>query len=57
MRNEYDQRACIAYAKKEGEASGLKKVARNMLAKGYSIAEVIGMTSLSREQVRALKRA
>jgi hypothetical protein len=34
-----------------------QKVARNMLAKGYSIAEVIGMTSLSREQVRALKRA
>ncbi|MDR2554827.1 MAG: hypothetical protein LBC64_05300 [Fibromonadaceae bacterium] len=54
---EYDRQAQEAYAKEKGEASGLKRVARNMLAKGYSVAEIIGITNLPREQVRALKRA
>jgi len=57
MMNRYDQKACIAYAKKEGVGIGLKRAARNMLAKGYSVAEVIGVTNLSREQVRTLSRA
>jgi predicted transposase/invertase (TIGR01784 family) len=69
MRNEYDQRACLAYAKKEGRekgreegkkeglVQGVMETAKNMLAKGYSVAEIIGITNLSREQVRALKRA
>ncbi|MDR2556023.1 MAG: Rpn family recombination-promoting nuclease/putative transposase [Fibromonadaceae bacterium] len=65
MRNEYDQRAILAYAKKEGEVigetRGLKKgilqTAKNMLAKGFSVADVLKATNLPREQVRALKRA
>ena len=40
-----------------GEARGVMKIARNMLAKGYSVAEVIGITNLSRGQVRALNKA
>ncbi|MCL1966528.1 MAG: PD-(D/E)XK nuclease family transposase, partial [Fibromonadales bacterium] len=60
MRNEYDQRACIAYAKKEGEVrgetKGLKKVARNMLARGFSVADVLKATDLPREQIRALSK-
>jgi len=58
MMNKYDQRACIAYAKKEGEARGIKKnrneIARNMLTRGFSVADVLKATDLSREQVRAL---
>jgi predicted transposase/invertase (TIGR01784 family) len=65
MMNRYDYKATIAYAKEEGEAKGeargvgigLKRAARNMLAKGYSVADVIGITNLPREQVMALRRA
>ena len=61
MMNRHDQRAIIAYAEEKAEARGIKKnrneIARNMLAKGYSVAEVIGITNLSRGQVRALSRA
>ena len=42
---------------KKGVSIGVKKVARNMLAKGYSVAEVIGITNLSRGQIRALNKA
>jgi len=35
---------------------GVAKTARNMLAKGYSIAEIIGITALSRRQINALKQ-
>jgi predicted transposase YdaD len=53
MRNEWDQRACLAYAKKEG----IMQTAKNMLAKGFSVADVLKATDLSREQVMALRRA
>jgi len=48
-----DHANALAYA----EEKGVVKTAKNMLAKGYSVAEVIGVTNLPREQVRALKRA
>jgi predicted transposase/invertase (TIGR01784 family) len=65
MMNRYDYKTSMRDIKErgmeEGEARGigigLKKAAKNMLAKGYSIAEVIGVTNLPREQVRALRRA
>ena len=61
MMNRHDQRAIIAYAEEKAEARGIKKnrneIARNMLAKGYSVAEVIGITNLSRGQIRALRQA
>jgi len=63
----------LAYAKKEGIAIGkarrkamdkakgiaigIKRTAKNMLAKGYSVVDVIGVTNLSRKQVMALRRA
>jgi len=57
MKRFSDHANALAYADEKGEARGVKKVARNMLAKGYSVAEVIGITNLSRGQVRALSRA
>jgi predicted transposase/invertase (TIGR01784 family) len=57
MMNRYDYKATIAYAKEEGEAIGLKRVARNMLAKGFSVADVLKATNLPREQIRVLRRA
>jgi len=48
-----DHKNALAYAKKKG----LLQAARNMLKKGYSIAEVIGITNLPREQIMALRRA
>jgi predicted transposase/invertase (TIGR01784 family) len=56
MKRFSDHMNALAYAEEKGETRGLKKVARNMLAKGYSIAEVNGMTNLTREQIRALKQ-
>jgi predicted transposase/invertase (TIGR01784 family) len=58
MMNRHDQKAILAYAEEKAEAKGIKKnrneIARNMLTKGYSVAEVIGITNLSREQIRTL---
>jgi len=64
MKRYSDHMNALAYADEKGEVRGVKKgvsigvkkVARNMLAKGYSVAEVIGVTNLPREQIRALKR-
>ena len=53
MMNRHDQKAILAYAKKEG----VMETAKNMLAKGYSVAEVIEVTNFSREQVIALNKA
>ena len=52
MKRFSDHANALAYA----EEKGVVKTAKNMLAKGYSIAEVIGVTNLPREQIRALKR-
>jgi predicted transposase YdaD len=57
--------ATVAYAKKEGEQlgfgrgvrEGVWQTARKMLAKGYSVADIVGITELSREQIRALKHS
>ena len=61
MMNRYDQRAIVAYAEEKGEVRGVKKgilqTAKNMLARGYSVAEVIGVTNLSRGQIRTLSKA
>ena len=53
MKRFSDHMNALAYA----EEKGVVKTARNMLAKGYSVAEVIGVTNLPREQVRALRQA
>jgi predicted RNA binding protein with dsRBD fold (UPF0201 family) len=55
MRNEYDQRACLAYAKKEGKEEGVAETARNMLGKGVEPALVASYTNLSLEAVEALR--
>jgi len=61
MKRKYDFKAQKAYAEEKsfaiGFERGLNKVARNMLTKGYSVAEVIRVTNLSRGQVRALNKA
>jgi len=57
MKRFSDHANALAYAEEKGGAIEAKRIARNMLAKGYSIAEVIGITNLSREQVRALSKA
>jgi len=59
MKRYSDHVNALAYAKKKGEVRGIgigvRQTARNMLAKGYSIAEVIGITNLSRKQIMALR--
>jgi predicted transposase/invertase (TIGR01784 family) len=57
MKRFSDHANALAYAKEKGVAIGLKRAAKNMLAKGFSVAEVIGITNLPREQVMALRRA
>jgi len=56
MMNRHDQRAIIAYAEEKADARGVKRVARNMLARGFSVADVLKATDLPREQVRALSK-
>jgi predicted transposase/invertase (TIGR01784 family) len=55
MKHFSDHANALAYAEKKGILGGIMQTAKNMLAKGYSVAEVIGVTNLSREQVRALR--
>jgi len=38
-----------------GEERGVMQTAKNMLAKGYSDDEIIGITNLSQEQITALR--
>jgi hypothetical protein len=61
MMNKYDYETSMRDIKErsmeEGVGIGVLRTAKNMLAKGYSVAEVIGITNLSRKQVSALKRA
>jgi predicted transposase/invertase (TIGR01784 family) len=40
---------------KRGAKLSLLKTAKNMLARGFSIADIIRATDLSREQIKALK--
>jgi len=60
MKRFSDHANALAYAEEKGEVRGVTKgilqTAKNMLAKGYSVAEVIGITNLPREQVRALNK-
>jgi hypothetical protein len=53
MKRFSDHANALAYA----EEKGVLRTAKKMLAKGYSVAEVIGITNLPREQVMALRRA
>jgi predicted transposase/invertase (TIGR01784 family) len=55
MRNEYDQRACLAYAKEEGFVDGMLKAAKSMLADGLDPARVARITKLPKKQVMALR--
>jgi len=52
-----DHMNALAYAKEKGVTQGVMQTAKNMLAKGFSVADVLKATNLPREQVRALKRA
>ena len=54
MKRFSDHANALAYADEKGEVRGVKKVARNMLAKGFSVADVLKATNLPREQIRAL---
>jgi predicted transposase/invertase (TIGR01784 family) len=68
MKHYSDHMNALAYAKKKGllqgevigeargETKGVKRVARNMLAKGFSVADVLKATNLPREQIRVLRR-
>jgi len=49
-----DRYAQMEYAKEKGLEAGVLKVAKNMLAKGFSVASIVKATNLSREQVKAL---
>jgi len=57
MKRFSDHMNALAYAKEKGVAQGVTQTARNMLTKGFSVADVLKATNLSREQIRALKRA
>jgi predicted transposase/invertase (TIGR01784 family) len=61
MKRFSDHANALAYAEEKGEARGLEKgilkIAKNMLAKGFSVADVLKATNLPREQVRVLRRA
>jgi len=52
MKHFSDHMNALAYA----EEKGVIKTAKNMLAKRFSVADVIKATNLPREQVRALMR-
>ncbi|MDR2555498.1 MAG: Rpn family recombination-promoting nuclease/putative transposase [Fibromonadaceae bacterium] len=61
MKRFSDHMNALAYAKEKGVTQGITQgvlqTAKNMLAKGFSVADVLKATNLPREQVRALKRA
>jgi hypothetical protein len=50
MRNEYDQKACLAYAEKKG----VLRTAKSMLKNGIKPALVVRITKLPKEQIMAL---
>jgi len=50
MKRFSDHANALAYA----EEKGVIKTARNMLTKGFSVADVLKATNLPREQIRAL---
>jgi predicted transposase YdaD len=53
MKRFSDHANALVYAKKKG----ILQTAKNMLAKGFSVADVLKATELPREQIMALKRA
>jgi hypothetical protein len=55
MRNEYDQRTCLAYAKEEGKEEGFVEIAKNMLVEGMEPALVARITKLPLKAVKALR--
>ena len=63
MTNELDRICEISFARKEGEAEGRAEgkaeaqaeIARNLLKMGMPIEEIAKATSLSEEQIAALK--
>jgi predicted transposase/invertase (TIGR01784 family) len=57
MKRFSDHANALAYAEKKGDARGVLRTAKNMLAKGFSVADVLKATELPREQIVALKRA
>jgi predicted transposase/invertase (TIGR01784 family) len=61
MKRFSDHMNALAYAEEKGlakgEARGVIKIAKNMLAKVFSVADVLKATNLPREQVRVLRQA
>jgi hypothetical protein len=61
MKRFSDHANALAYAEEKGVAKGIKKnrneIARNMLTRGFSVADVLKATDLSRGQIRALSKA
>ncbi|MDR2582009.1 MAG: hypothetical protein LBC75_00835 [Fibromonadaceae bacterium] len=57
MMNKYDQKACIAYAKKEGLLQGVMKTAKSMIKNGLEPALVARITKLPKEQIIAFSKA
>ena len=54
MTTERDIRNQIRYAERKGMEKEAEKVARRMLKNGYPLKEVVEISGLSEEQVRAL---
>ena len=55
MTNELDRICEISFARKEGEAEGRAEVARNLLKMGMPVEDIAKATSLSEEEINALK--
>ena len=55
MTNELDRICEISFARKEGEAEGRAEFARNLLKMGMPVEDIAKATSLSEEEINALK--
>ena len=55
MTTERDIRNQIRYAEKKGMEKEAEQIARRMLEKGMSISDIVEITGLSAEQVKALR--
>jgi len=57
MMNKYDYRTSMRDIEERGIGKGIRRTAKNMLAKGFSVADVLKATDLPRKQIMALRRA
>ena len=56
MMNRHDQKAILAYAKKEGRGEGILLTAKNMLKDGLELERVARITKLPKEQIIAFSK-